>query len=472
MQSITFLVLTPCNYIYKRLKRKNFILFIICSILLLKVAFYFEFESSSDKAHRLIQLAHSRDYKVLQLLTQEFLNKTWPNDPQSINKLDETPFKACPSEKRCYLLNAFKSWQQPIEASDAILVHLPNLVRLPWKSSDYKRDQRQIWVLHTLESQARSFCSFHYGVRDLDDWFNLSVTFKPDSDLVMSYRPFRSWQSLPQHFEYMHQFDMFFSGVKTLDNYKQWLSKDISGSLTNRTAQVFWFVSNCRTRSLREDYANELQKYIDIDVYGGCDQIDNSKPDPCRNVKDESECYRRLYKSYRFYLAFENTQCNHYITEKFWKFYSPERLFTTNVVPVVRGARRDHYEQVAYAKRSFINVDDFESPEKLAGYLKLLLGNRTALAEYFSWKVDLTRHFFDSIKIKRHMSWAFYSPETQRESFLCELCSRLHDDEGFMSGSLSVKVSEWFNPALECWNNQPHPSKLASYLANFFATCI
>jgi hypothetical protein len=469
MQSIPILVFIPC---YKRFKRKNLILLIVASILLLKVAYYFQFESKSERALRLIQLAHSRDYKVLQLLTREFLNKTWPNDPASINKLEEGPFKSCPGEKRCYLLSAFKNLQQPLEESDAVLVHLPNLVRLPWKNSDYKRSAQQIWAFNTIESQARSFCSFHYNMRDLDDWFNVSVTFKPDSDLVVSYRPFRSWHSLPQHFEYMHEFDMFFSKVKTLDNYKKWLSEDTAGPVTNKKAQVFWFVSNCRTRSLREDYVNELQRYIDVDVYGNCDQIQNSHPDPCRKVKDPAECYTKLYKSYKFYLAFENTQCNYYITEKFWKFYSPERLFWTNVVPVVRGARRDHYEQVAYARHSFISADDYKSPQLLASFLKSLIGNQSAFAEYFTWKVDLVRHFFDSIKIKKHMNWAFYSPETQRESLLCDLCARLHDQDGFMSRSNSVKLSQWFNPELECWNNRPHPSKLASYLANFFATCI
>lgn len=31
-----------------------------------------------------------------------------------------------------------------------------------------------------------------------------------------------------------------------------------------------WFVSNCRTASRREDFVSELEKYVPIDIYGGC----------------------------------------------------------------------------------------------------------------------------------------------------------------------------------------------------------
>ena len=42
-------------------------------------------------------------------------------------------------------------------------------------------------------------------------------------------------------------------------------------------------------------------------------------------------CYEELAESYWFYLAFENSICNDYITEKFW------RTLDLKTVPVVMG---------------------------------------------------------------------------------------------------------------------------------------
>ena len=58
--------------------------------------------------------------------------------------------------------------------------------------------------------------------------------------------------------------------------------------------------------SLRELYIRELQKYMDIDVYGKCGTRFEDDDDP--RYKDE----------YFFYLAFENSMCEDYITEKLY----------------------------------------------------------------------------------------------------------------------------------------------------------
>ena len=44
-----------------------------------------------------------------------------------------------------------------------------------------------------------------------------------------------------------------------------------------------WFVSHCHTSSQREKYVTELQKYIDVDVFGYCGELTVSKkPDLIR----------------------------------------------------------------------------------------------------------------------------------------------------------------------------------------------
>jgi hypothetical protein len=206
---------------------------LIAFILILKLVYHFHFQfetTAQTTTSQLIVNAHNHNYKVLQLLTTEFLNKTWWPSENKFLLLDDSPFSTCRAEQRCYITSPLA---RPLSNSDAVLVHLPNLGHKPWRSeNDYVRRREQLWVFSTLESQARSFCSLHYSPADLDDWFNLSVTFKPDSDLVMDYRPFRgTWNSLPKHSGYMTEFKKLFAEVKTLDGYKRWLTADLNNEL-------------------------------------------------------------------------------------------------------------------------------------------------------------------------------------------------------------------------------------------------
>lgn len=75
--------------------------------------------------------------------------------------------------------------------------------------------------------------------------------------------------------------------------------------------QVAWFVSNCHPRNQRMHYAKELSKYIQVDIYGTCGAL--------RCPRSQSQaCFDMLDEDYKFYLAFENSNCKDYITEKFF----------------------------------------------------------------------------------------------------------------------------------------------------------
>ena len=58
------------------------------------------------------------------------------------------------------------------------------------------------------------------------------------------------------------------------------------------------------------EYARELAKYIGVDIYGSC----GTKRCP----RNSDQCFDMLNKDYKFYLAFENSNCKDYITEKFY----------------------------------------------------------------------------------------------------------------------------------------------------------
>ena len=90
-------------------------------------------------------------------------------------------------------------------------------------------------------------------------------------------------------------------------------------------------ISNCWYNSRRLDYINEMKKHMSVDVFGKCGDKECVEP-------TSIDCKRTLSKEYKFYLAFENSLCNDYITEK---------IFTTlsmDIVPVVLGDVLQKYE--------------------------------------------------------------------------------------------------------------------------------
>ena len=79
--------------------------------------------------------------------------------------------------------------------------------------------------------------------------------------------------------------------------------------MSKKTKLAFWLVSHCKTDNKREDYVKSLQKYIHVDIFGYCGQ-------PLNKSRNDFE---QISLNYKFYLAFENSNCHDYVTEKFYK---------------------------------------------------------------------------------------------------------------------------------------------------------
>ena len=102
------------------------------------------------------------------------------------------------------------------------------------------------------------------------------------------------------------------------------------------------------------EYVQNLQKYIRIDIFGKCGNY------PCANKSGIFPCDYKVGQNYKFYLAFENSICVDYVTEKLFN------TFLLPIVPVVLGGA--NYERFA-PPNSYINVAEFDSPKHLANYL-------------------------------------------------------------------------------------------------------
>lgn len=245
----------------------------------------------------------------------------------------------------------------------------------------------QIWVLWLLESPVNTFI-----INDLDMQINWTATFRMDSTIVTPYA------------KYVHgniDADLATDAAEPSEHV------DGKSFAAGKTKLVAWFASNCFTTNNRVDFVKELAKYVHVDVFGKCGNMECSK-----DFKEK--CYDMLSSEYKFYLAFENSNCDSYITEKLF-----ENALRNNVVPIVMGARRGDYERSA-PPHSFIHVDDFETIEQLANYLKVVDNNDTLYDSYLAWRGS--GRFIDT-------------------KFWCRLCALLQDDD---------KPNLWYGD-IEAW---------------------
>ena len=181
-----------------------------------------------------------------------------------------------------------------------------------------------------------------------------------------------------------------------------------------KSKMVAWIVSDCRTNSKREDYVRELQKLIPVDIFGRCGTMS------CPG-KRSVDCSGLLEKDYMFYLAFENTKCKDYVTEKL--FFT----LTMDIVPIVRGGA--NYSAIA-PPGSYIDVNDFSSPRELAEELKRLSNAREEYLNFFRWKAET--------EVLRR-------PEDQMG---CKLCKALHDKS--RPAKSYQDIGAWWNASAFC----------------------
>ncbi|XP_037822771.1 LOW QUALITY PROTEIN: glycoprotein 3-alpha-L-fucosyltransferase A-like [Lucilia sericata] len=259
--------------------------------------------------------------------------------------------------------------------------YIPTGIRRPANS-------KQVTMLYYLE------CPYHTQNVKVPDAINWTATYRRDSDIVA---PYEKWVYYDSR---VHQQEQD-------RNYA-----------ANKTKKVAWFVSNCGARNGRLQFAHELGKYIDVDIYGACGNY------KCSRVNAD-KCFEMLDRDYKFYLAFENSNCKDYITEKFFV-----NALNRNILPIVMGARPEDYE-VGAPERSYIHVDEFASASELADYLHILDNDEKLYNSYFNWKG--TGEFINTY-------------------YWCRVCSSLHDEESLRKPRWYTDVNDWWRGAGVCTN--------------------
>ena len=118
-----------------------------------------------------------------------------------------------------------------------------------------------------MEYPRLSYCSRWFNLNDLDDWFNITVTFKSDSDFVVDYQPFNNINEILYDQYYIYEFKILLNA--TNNNPKKAVIESNKYKKKQKSS-IVWFVSHCETNSKREDYVLELMKYVQVDIYGNC----------------------------------------------------------------------------------------------------------------------------------------------------------------------------------------------------------
>ena len=94
---------------------------------------------------------------------------------------------------------------------------------------------------------------------------------------------------------------------------------------------------------------------------------------------NDERCIPDLGTTYRFYLAFENSFCTDYTTEKFFKLF----IDGMHIIPVVRGAT-DYTRE--FPEKTHVNAANFKGPKELALFLKALEENEDEYTKYLEVK--------------------------------------------------------------------------------------
>lgn len=192
----------------------------------------------------------------------------------------------------------------------------------------------------------------------------------------------------------------------------------------NKTKLIAWMSSNCdNTFWERKKFVSTLNDVIHVDQYGKCGDLTCSKGGDCEKV----------LSNYKFYLALENSECEDYVTEKFW-----DKALRHRTVPIVYGPMRESYEKMA-PPHSFIHVDEFADIAALVKYIKYLDGNDAAYNEYFEWR--------------KHGSTGFYRERdfTEYSWLMCDVLRNViklsepkKTDSGFQP--TFVNMTKWWRP--------------------------
>lgn len=232
------------------------------------------------------------------------------------------------------------------------------------------RSSRQKYVYANIESAE----NYPINTFFFNGFFNWTWTYKLNSDALWGYFVVRN---ATKH-SVAPSVDVHWKTLKEMEP----IGDELKNKLNRKSIAVAGYITNCYTSNHREKYISALRKQMDrlnlqIDVYGKCGTLECPK-------KIMTRCLKYLENNYFFYLAFENSCSDDYVTEKVVS------ALQYSTVPIVySGANYSRYYFDTFKHFTFVWVleIDRDHSRPLATVL-------THIFCFINIKLLLTWHFF------------------------------------------------------------------------------
>lgn len=279
--------------------------------------------------------------KIL-MWTPFFNEKNWAQSVNSVLQLCPEAFGRC--EMTANRLEVY--------SSSAVLFHADDFWKIWFLSFDKEwkptyRHPRQVWVMMSHEPTTLMWGWFP------PDMFNWTMTYRRDSTIP---------------------FPIGLYVKKTQKEVQESLLQNM-GTINyfgNKTKMAVIHVSNCPDNARRYRIVKELSKYLEVDEYGHC-----SGKVVCDYTLPLKKC-SEFFQKYKFYLAFENSICRDYTTEKYWHAQTIKHQ-----IPVVAASNST---LSLLPPKSYLNLFDFPTVKDLADEMLRIGNNATLFNSFFEWQ--------------------------------------------------------------------------------------
>ena len=168
----------------------------------------------------------------------------------------------------------------------------------------------------------------------------------------------------------------------------------------------------------RRDYIQALKEAgLKLDVYGACG----------KKCGDYATCASYL-KKYKFVLAFENSLCWDYLTEK---------PFTNGLgvgsVPII-ATLGNITDPFVLPQGSFIDALNFSTPSELITYMEMVGSDPKLYNKFFEWRANWTYRLVS--EFEGHVPYS--------ADYFCPLCHRLHELARYPWLKTIINYTEWY----------------------------
>ncbi|XP_038218950.1 alpha-(1,3)-fucosyltransferase C-like isoform X2 [Zerene cesonia] len=312
--------------------------------------------------------------------------------------------------KNCSMINCYVTTDRSLFSGDltkfhAIAFNGRNILNMRSSQLPNQRTPQQKYIFFNMESSENyPICAQHF-----DDFFNWTSTYRLDSDL-------------PYPYIQIKKLDGQIVGPKrnmTWEETPSCINDDLYYRIRNKTKAVAWFVSNCKSKNNRLEVAKELQKALlvyghTVDIYGGCGTLKCPR-------STEHDCNSFLERDYFFYLSFENSFAEDYVTEKVLT------ALLHDVVPIVYGGA--DYSRFL-PPGSYLDARN-STPQDLATTIATLIKDPKTYSHYFRWR----------------NSYTYRDPAVTDN--VCAFCEAMNNEDMMTSYSTYKNFRRWWNPHYE-----------------------